>query len=64
VHFSTFSRLSFQLLNGRRKDFSQEGEIKDFFQVAAKSFIPGVPTVVKFHFSNSKLTEKHFSAQN
>ena len=41
--------------HGRRKDFFREANSKIFRGVA---FFPGGPTVVKFHFTNSKQREK------
>ena len=39
------------------------GGSSGFFQVMAKIIFPWGETVVKFHFTNSKLKEKHFSTK-
>jgi len=41
----------------------QWGPIVDFSRWWPKAFFPGVATVVKFHFTNSKLIEKYFSTE-
>ena len=48
--------------HGRWKDFFQRGN-SGFFQVVTKSMFWGGATTVKFHFANSKLTEKHSSTK-
>jgi len=35
----------------------------EFFQVVAKIIFPSGATVMKFHFTDSKLREKHFSTK-
>jgi len=45
--------------HGHRKDFFQRGgAIMDFSKWLPKAFFQGVPTVMKFHFTNPKLREK------
>jgi len=43
--------------------FSREGGNSRFFQVVAKGIFLGGPTVVKFHYTNSKESDKHFSTK-
>jgi len=43
--------------------FSREGGNSRFFQVVAKGIFQGGPTVVKFHYTNSKESDKHFSTK-
>jgi len=48
--------------HGRRKDFSR-GEVLDFSR-GNQNIFPVVPTMVKFHFTNSKLREQPCFAKN
>ena len=49
---------------GRQKNFFHVGwGSSGFFQVVTNGIFPGVPIVVKFHFTNSKRKEKYFSAK-
>jgi len=45
----------------RRKVFFQEGQIVNCSRWRPKSFFQGGAIMVEFHFTNSKLREKHFS---
>lgn len=54
-HPQTFA-FSYTYVHGCRKDFFPGGGLKDFFQ--------GGSTVVKLHFTNSKLRQKTFSCSN
>jgi len=51
--------------HGHWNDFFQGGQGGNgtFFQVVTKNIFPRGATAVKFHFTNSKLGEKHFSTE-
>ena len=44
--------------------FSRGGGNSGFFHVVIEIVVLGEPTVVEFHFTNTKLTEKRFSTKN
>jgi len=47
--------------HGRQKDFFQRSGNIGFLQVVIRSIFSGGSTVVKFHFTNLKQRQKHFS---
>jgi len=50
------------LVHGRRKDFFRGGRQQWIFSGSSQIHFPGL-TVMKFHFTNSRLREKHFSTK-